>query len=136
MTATRGSFITLTALLTIELGVDQHVIVVGVDPHHVRGRGFRSVRERGERSEVLAAREIADCRIEHGLCPILRSGWSEIRVGSPAVDITMPQLGETVTEGTVLRWCKQVGERIGVDEAAARGVDRQGRRRGAVAGRG
>ena len=28
----------------------------------------------------------------------------------------MPQLGETVTEGTVLRWCKQVGERIGVDE--------------------
>ena len=29
----------------------------------------------------------------------------------------MPQLGETVTEGTVLRWCKQVGERIAVDEA-------------------
>ncbi len=29
----------------------------------------------------------------------------------------MPQLGETVTEGTVLRWCKQVGERIDVDEA-------------------
>src|SRR5262245_60123715 len=40
----------------------------------------------------------------------------EIRVGSRAVDITMPQLRETVTEGTVLRWCKQVGERIGVDE--------------------
>ncbi|HUC31819.1 MAG TPA: 2-oxo acid dehydrogenase subunit E2, partial [Ilumatobacteraceae bacterium] len=32
------------------------------------------------------------------------------------MDITMPQLGETVTEGTVLRWCKQVGEQIGVDE--------------------
>ena len=29
----------------------------------------------------------------------------------------MPQLGETVTEGTVLRWCKQVGELIAVDEA-------------------
>ncbi len=29
----------------------------------------------------------------------------------------MPQLGETVTEGTVIRWCKQVGERIAVDEA-------------------
>ena len=29
----------------------------------------------------------------------------------------MPQLGETVTEGTVLRWCKQVGEHIGIDEA-------------------
>src|SRR4051812_49482683 len=28
----------------------------------------------------------------------------------------MPQLGETVTEGTITRWFKQVGERIAVDE--------------------
>ena len=27
-------------------------------------------------------------------------------------DITMPQLGETVTEGTITRWAKQVGERV------------------------
>jgi pyruvate dehydrogenase E2 component (dihydrolipoamide acetyltransferase) len=32
------------------------------------------------------------------------------------VDITMPQLGETVTEGTITRWFKQVGERVEVDE--------------------
>src|SRR5215213_5730500 len=31
-------------------------------------------------------------------------------------DITMPQLGETVTEGTITRWFKQVGERIAEDE--------------------
>ncbi|HET9732604.1 MAG TPA: dihydrolipoamide acetyltransferase family protein [Acidimicrobiales bacterium] len=31
-------------------------------------------------------------------------------------DITMPQLGETVTEGTITRWAKQVGERVEVDE--------------------
>src|ERR1043165_2567318 len=31
-------------------------------------------------------------------------------------DITMPQLGETVTEGTITRWAKQVGERIEEDE--------------------
>lgn len=30
--------------------------------------------------------------------------------------VSMPQLGETVTEGTVLRWMKQVGDRIGEDE--------------------
>lgn len=30
--------------------------------------------------------------------------------------VTMPQLGETVTEGTILRWAKQVGETIAVDE--------------------
>jgi len=32
------------------------------------------------------------------------------------VDITMPQLGETVTEGTITRWAKQVGDRIEIDE--------------------
>ena len=30
--------------------------------------------------------------------------------------VSMPQLGETVTEGTVLRWMKQVGEEIAEDE--------------------
>ncbi|HSE55971.1 MAG TPA: biotin/lipoyl-containing protein, partial [Nocardioidaceae bacterium] len=30
--------------------------------------------------------------------------------------ITMPALGESVTEGTVTRWLKQVGERVEVDE--------------------
>src|SRR4051812_13984211 len=28
----------------------------------------------------------------------------------------MPQLGETVTEGTITRWLKQVGDQIGQDE--------------------
>jgi pyruvate dehydrogenase E2 component (dihydrolipoamide acetyltransferase) len=32
------------------------------------------------------------------------------------VDITMPQLGETVTEGTITRWLKQVGEQVAQDE--------------------
>jgi pyruvate dehydrogenase E2 component (dihydrolipoamide acetyltransferase) len=32
-------------------------------------------------------------------------------------DITMPQLGETVTEGTVTRWFKQVGDQVQADEA-------------------
>ena len=32
------------------------------------------------------------------------------------MDITMPQLGETVTEGTITRWFKQVGEAVTADE--------------------
>src|SRR4051794_31560235 len=32
------------------------------------------------------------------------------------VQITMPQMGESVTEGTVLEWRKQVGERVEADE--------------------
>ncbi|MCY3851829.1 MAG: dihydrolipoamide acetyltransferase family protein [Acidimicrobiaceae bacterium] len=31
-------------------------------------------------------------------------------------DVTMPQLGETVTEGTITRWFKQVGDRVEMDE--------------------
>src|SRR5207302_10687839 len=31
-------------------------------------------------------------------------------------DITMPQLGETVTEGTITKWFKQVGDEIAEDE--------------------
>ena len=32
------------------------------------------------------------------------------------MDVTMPQLGETVTEGTITKWFKQVGEAIKADE--------------------
>ncbi|MXZ52643.1 MAG: hypothetical protein F4Z34_05610, partial [Acidimicrobiaceae bacterium] len=32
-------------------------------------------------------------------------------------EITMPQLGETVTEGTITRWFKQVGDEVALDEA-------------------
>ena len=31
-------------------------------------------------------------------------------------DITMPQLGETVTEGTITKWMKQVGDKVEEDE--------------------
>src|SRR5947207_9106392 len=31
-------------------------------------------------------------------------------------DVTMPQLGETVTEGTITKWLKQVGDKVDADE--------------------
>ena len=34
-----------------------------------------------------------------------------------ATNVVMPQLGESVTEGTVTRWLKNVGDAIKVDEA-------------------
>ncbi len=33
-----------------------------------------------------------------------------------ASDVTLPALGESVTEGTVTRWLKQVGDQVAVDE--------------------
>lgn len=32
------------------------------------------------------------------------------------VSVTLPALGESVTEGTVTRWLKQVGDRVEADE--------------------
>ncbi|MGH3544659.1 MAG: biotin/lipoyl-containing protein, partial [Mycobacteriales bacterium] len=33
-----------------------------------------------------------------------------------STSVTMPQLGESVTEGTITRWLKQVGDTVAVDE--------------------
>ena len=32
-------------------------------------------------------------------------------------EVTLPQLGETVTEGTITQWFKQVGDSVSADEA-------------------
>ncbi|WP_305728760.1 biotin/lipoyl-containing protein, partial [Mycobacteroides sp. H110] len=34
----------------------------------------------------------------------------------PGTSVKMPELGESVTEGTVTRWLKKVGDEVGVDE--------------------
>src|ERR1700754_5268872 len=34
-----------------------------------------------------------------------------------ATEVTLPALGESVTEGTVTRWLKQVGDQVAVDES-------------------
>ena len=36
--------------------------------------------------------------------------------GGDATSVTMPELGESVTEGTVTRWLKNVGDTVAVDE--------------------
>src|SRR5215471_10215569 len=33
-----------------------------------------------------------------------------------ATEVNLPELGESVTEGTVTRWLKQVGDEVAVDE--------------------
>lgn len=41
---------------------------------------------------------------------------STTQVGGAMEEITMPKMGESVTEGTVIKWHKQVGDEIEVDE--------------------
>ena len=41
-------------------------------------------------------------------------------------DIVMPQLGESVTEGTITRWFKAVGESVTEDEPQVQSRQRPG----------
>ena len=41
---------------------------------------------------------------------------SEESAPAQLVDIAFPQMGDSVTEGTVLEWLKQVGDQVAVDE--------------------
>lgn len=45
------------------------------------------------------------------------SATTPATVSSDAQDIVLPSLGESITEGTVTRWLKSVGDRVEVDEA-------------------
>ena len=48
--------------------------------------------------------------------------------------VVMPQMGESIAEGTIVRWIKKVGDSRRSRRAAVRDLDRQGRRRDPVAG--
>src|SRR4051794_23023134 len=39
-----------------------------------------------------------------------------METGTTTIQITMPELGESVTEGTILEWLKQVGDEVDLDE--------------------
>ncbi|MBT2493983.1 2-oxoglutarate dehydrogenase, E2 component, dihydrolipoamide succinyltransferase, partial [Microbacterium sp. ISL-59] len=49
--------------------------------------------------------------------PAAETPAAESAPAGDATDIVLPELGESVTEGTVTRWLKQVGDTIAVDEA-------------------
>jgi 2-oxoglutarate decarboxylase len=39
-----------------------------------------------------------------------------MEAGTTTIQITMPEMGESVTEGTILEWLKQVGDEVEIDE--------------------
>src|SRR5881227_2459429 len=40
----------------------------------------------------------------------------QMEAGTTTIQITMPPMGESVTEGTILEWLKQVGDEVEADE--------------------
>ena len=41
---------------------------------------------------------------------------STTQVGGELIDIPMPKMGESVMEGTIIKWHKKVGDKVGRDE--------------------
>ena len=50
-----------------------------------------------------------------------------------STNVLMPQMGESVAEGTIVRWIKRVGDLIDKDEPLVRDLDRQSRCRDPIA---
>jgi pyruvate dehydrogenase E2 component (dihydrolipoamide acetyltransferase) len=48
--------------------------------------------------------------------PVAATSGEGTRSAAGATEVTLPELGESVTEGTVSRWLKQVGDSINADE--------------------
>ena len=63
-----------------------------------------------------------------------RGVLGEAMATETAVDVVMPQMGVSVSEGTITKWLKQEGEHDRGRRAAARDLDRQDRHRGAEPG--
>ncbi len=60
---------------------------------------------------------IADCGLRIGLTDCRdRNPQSSNRDTVMATDVVMPQMGESIAEGTIVRWIKKVGDKVDRDE--------------------
>ncbi len=83
-------------------------IVVAVDQTVAVGAELAIIADSGSAAPAAPAAPVAQ-KVEAPVAPVAPTGSGTI--------VTMPALGESVTEGTVTRWLKQVGDNVTVDEA-------------------
>ncbi len=77
-----------------------------------------------DESAVEAAEHGASAEVEHDQAadairevdPSADTGSGAPAPSGEVVDVTVPQMGESVSEGTVLEWLKQVGDAVELDE--------------------
>src|SRR5919197_4478634 len=79
-------------------------------PRDERGRFVRAARP-GEASERQDGRRATKAAGSTG-----SEGPSEGATKAMATPVKMPELGESITEGTITRWLKQEGDRVEADE--------------------
>src|SRR3954453_11100639 len=61
--------------------------------------------------------------MEASACHLRRArvGRTPMEAGTKTIQITLPEMGESVTEGTILEWLKQVGDEGELDEGIVEG---------------
>ena len=80
-------------------------------------QGEAEAEEGGGEPEQPAAEEPQEEEQEQPAAQEQSSGGESSGGGGKTTSVTLPALGESVTEGTVTRWLKQVGDDVAVDEA-------------------
>jgi len=91
-------------------------IVVGVDSTVAVGAELAIINDGASSSAVVAAPVAAAPVATPPAAPAAPAAPTAPTASTSGVVVTMPALGESVTEGTVTRWLKSVGDVIAVDE--------------------
>ncbi|GAA4862909.1 2-oxoglutarate dehydrogenase, E2 component, dihydrolipoamide succinyltransferase [Saccharopolyspora rosea] len=104
-------------------GVLQRIIAQEDDTVEI-GAELALIGDAGESAPAAPAEQPAPQQQEEAAAPAPQQQEAPQQPAAPApsggaaqgTDVTMPALGESVTEGTVTRWLKQVGDSVEVDE--------------------
>ncbi|MFJ6853402.1 2-oxoglutarate dehydrogenase, E2 component, dihydrolipoamide succinyltransferase [Streptomyces sp. NPDC091271] len=98
---------------TVEVGAELAIID--------DGSGAPAAAEAAAEEAPAAEAPAAEAPAEEAPTPAAEAPAAEAPAAAPAggasgTDVTLPALGESVTEGTVTRWLKEVGEEVAEDE--------------------
>jgi pyruvate dehydrogenase E2 component (dihydrolipoamide acetyltransferase) len=71
---------------------------------------------RGPEKPTLAATPAPQAKSQPVPTPVTKASPAAARPGSRGIEIVMPQMGESIFEGTITKWLKKVGDRVEKDE--------------------
>src|SRR5262249_21131980 len=100
---------------TVEVGTV--LAVIGAEGEHpTAGSSQRAVvSSQPVAATPVATEEPVEARIQGAIDP--NSATPQLTNSGTSTEIVMQQMGESITEGTVSKWLKAVGEKIDKDEA-------------------
>jgi 2-oxoglutarate dehydrogenase E2 component (dihydrolipoamide succinyltransferase) len=101
-------------LLAIRAQEDETVLV-GAELAVIGAAGDAPAAVPGEAPSAPAASEPASAQLPPAASAVPTPAPNSAQ-GATEISITLPALGESVTEGTVTRWLKQVGDQVTADE--------------------